>query len=80
MGKTYDGQKHEKNQSVFSRYVVFPTYLKNYALEQKRSGDLFQIVLEGLQFEFFVSSVAILVQDLLFDKRYFLVSRAPESP
>ena len=32
--KQHDGKKH-KSQSVFSSHVDFPTYLKNYALEQK---------------------------------------------
>ena len=60
--------KNMGKTSVFSRYVVFPTYLKNYALKQKRPEELFRRVLVGLQFEFIVSSVNLLVQDLLLDK------------
>ena len=57
-----------KTKVFFGSHVVFPTYLKNYALEQKSPENLFWRVLLGLQFAFFVSSVALLVQELLLDK------------
>ena len=66
--KQHDGRKRGINESVFGSHVVFPTYLKNYALEQKSPENLFWRVLLGLQFAFFVSSVALLVQELLLDK------------
>merc|ERR1711867_359062 len=68
MEKQHDGRKCGQNQGVLGRHVVFPTYLKNYALEQKSPENLFWRVLLGLQFAFFVSSVALLVQELLLKK------------
>ena len=64
---------------VFGRNVVFTTYLKNYALQPKSHGNLFWRILVGLQFAHFVSSIALLVQELLLDLWYFLVSRGPKS-
>ena len=53
--KQHDGQKNLGFAHVFGSHVVFATYLKNYALEQRSPWNLFQRVFVGLQLEFFVS-------------------------
>ena len=39
--KPHDSRKLLKNQSVSGCHVIFPTYLKNYALEQKSLENIF---------------------------------------
>ena len=39
--KQHDGRKQLGLAHVFGRHVVFPTYLKNYALEQKSPENIF---------------------------------------
>ena len=40
--KQHGNQKHFGFSHVFSSHVDFPTYLKNYALEQKSLENLFE--------------------------------------
>ena len=74
-----------KNNITTENTLVFPMFLAVICFSHlsqklctwaKMSSNLFQIVFVGLQFEFFVSSVALLVQYLMLDKWYFFVSRA----
>ena len=72
--------KNMGKTKVFSVVMLFfPLISKIMHLSKNVLKYLFRKVLVGLQFEFFVSSVALLVQYLMLDKWYFLVSWAPKS-
>ena len=61
--------KNMGKTKVFSVVMLFfPLISKIMPLSKNVLKYLFRKVLVGLQFEFFVSSVALLVQELLLDK------------